>query len=346
METWEIVLILVLVTIALIVLSNHNVSIGFIHLLDNTLFQMALVGAALGISVLSPAVSIVSIATIVIVYYVRNLIKVQMINNSEQAPTRPVSNDNEPRLIVEETQTVETVTTKVVEIENKQKQHDDKHKQDETNLESVGADIHKVNLQTKKEDEDVIESALKEHENRVSVDSPSMIPTNFKVSSPAPVEDVKPLAQDTFPNPRSSGEGFQVDSTDPLAEVRGQAPHAGTPSYIPDGNNRFDDGANIFTPAESPPIAFNEAGAEPTYRPYVKSDGQYGIRELRPYSNVQKYETADYIPGNDMGSNDFSVFGVSIDDKIKNLQNGIVPSSAPPPNFDQAVPQPQNKPIR
>jgi hypothetical protein len=266
METWEIVLILVLVTIALIVLANHNVSMGFIQVLDNSLFQLAIVGLTLAVAVASPAVGIVGIATIVIVYYVRNLIKIQLINANDEEPPMIVeqeSNQNEPRLIIEETHTVET-TTKHIEV-----------------------DKSDCKLNTKDEDEDVVEAALKEHEGRVSLTSPSMMGNNFKIPAPAPVLDAKPLDQDDFPNPRST-EGFAADSSDPLAETRGAAPNAGTASYIPNNKHTFADDANIFTPGSTIPDSYNEGAAEPTLRPYSKADGQYAIAELRPYANLEK----------------------------------------------------------
>lgn len=323
METWEIVLILVLITIALIVLANHNVSLGFIEILDNSLFQLAIVGLTLAVAVASPAVGIVAIATIVIVYYVRNLIKVQLINVGSESPmvVEEESDGQEPRLIVEETRTVET-TTKHIEV-------------------NPGS---KPNYNTKKEDEDVVESALKEHDDRVTLNS-GMFNRSFKIPAPAPVYAVKPMEQDDFPNPRST-EGFQADSTDPDAEVRGPAPPAGTPTYIPNLKNTFSEDSNIFTPKEPVPIGFNEPGAEPTARPYSYSDGQYGINQMRPYSKTEKYETADYIPGKDMGDNEFRPFGVSIDDKITNLRNSIPQSGAPPPNFDLIEPQPAFHPTR
>jgi hypothetical protein len=330
METWEIVLILVLVTIALIVLANHNVSLGFIHLLDNSLFQLAIVGLTLAVAVASPAVGIVAIATIVIVYYVRNLIKVQLINTNESPMiVEEEANQHEPRLIVEETHTVET-TTQHIEVDNNHAAH---------------GSSSECKLNTKDEDEDVVEAALKEHEGRVTLTSSQMFGKNFKIPAPAPVPDSKPLDQDDFPNPRST-EGFQADSSDPLAETHGGAPHAGTPTYVPQGTHKFADDANIFTPGSTVPDGFNEAGAQPTLRPYTKSDGQYGIAEQRPYSVLGKYETADYIPGREMGENDFKQWGVSIDDKITNLRNGIVVGNAPPPNFDVVDPQPSYRPSR
>jgi hypothetical protein len=47
-----------------------------------------------------------------------------------------------------------------------------------------------------------------------------------------------------------------------------------------------------------------------------------------------------------MGDNANSQFGVSIDDKITNLRNGIVVGNDPPPNFDVVDPQPSHKTIR
>lgn len=316
METWEIVLILVLVTMALIVLTNHNVPMGFIEIMDNSLFQLAIVGLTLAVAVASPAVGIVAIATIVIVYYVRNLIKVQLINN----PPIIEEEANEPRLIVEETNIVETRTVKVLEPRT-------------------------PNINTKKEDEDVVEAALKEHEHRVTLSSPNVMSNSFKIPAAAPFSDSKPLDQADFPNPRSA-EGFQADSTDPLAETRGAAPHSGTPTYVPNSKHTFSVDANIFTPGSKVPESFNEAGAPEAFRYYSKSDGQYGINEERPYTGVQKYETADFIPAKDMGDNAYVQFGVSIDDKITNLKNGIVPSTSAPPNFDEIVPQPGFKPSR
>ena len=318
METWEIVLILVLVTIALIVLANHNVSLGLIQILDNSLFQLAIVGLTLAVAVASPAVGIVAIATIVIVYYVRNLIKVQLINVGEESPMliEQETNQNEPRLIVEETHTVETIT-KHIEVDNN----------------------GSYKAQTKPEDADVIEAALKENDSRVALTSSAMFGKNFKIPAPAPVHDTKSLDQDDFPNPRNT-EGFQADSTDPMAETRGVAPQAGTATYNPKMTNVFDADPNVFTPGADIPTGFNEPGAEHTFRPYSKSDGQYAINERRPYTGVQKYETADFIPGKDMGDNTYKQFGVSIDDKMTNLRNGIVSSTAPPPDFDLITPQP------
>ena len=78
MDTWEVVIILVLLTIAITVIAKQEVPLSFISLLDNTYLQLAILGLTLGIAVISPPVAIVAIATIVIVYYVRNLVKIQI----------------------------------------------------------------------------------------------------------------------------------------------------------------------------------------------------------------------------------------------------------------------------
>ena len=87
METWEIVLVLALVTVSLTMLVNQNVSMGLIQLLDSPLFQLAVVGLTLAVAVVSPPVAIVAVATIVVVYYLRNVMKVQMASD-EVAPSR------------------------------------------------------------------------------------------------------------------------------------------------------------------------------------------------------------------------------------------------------------------
>jgi len=319
METWEIVLVLVLVTISSTILVNQNVSLSLIQLLDNSLFQLVIVGLTLGVAVVSPSVAIVAIATIVIVYYVRNLIKVQMINNNliEENSAQGNQGNGSPRMRVEETTTTTVETTMERHIE-------------------IG-DEAGCSAQTKPEDIDVVEAALNEDSSRVAVTAAQMQPQNFKIKAAAPVFASKPLDQEDFPNPRSP-EGFQVDSTDPLVETRGQAPQAGTPSYIASGKNTFADDANIFTPGAAVPEGYNEGTAKPVARAYNQAEGQYGIAAPRPFSGVQKRELADFVPGKEIGSNEYSQHGVSIDDKMTNLMNGIQVSSKPPPNFDAAAP--------
>jgi len=353
METWEIVLILGLVTISLMVLINHKLSSGVISILDNSVFQLAIVGLTLAVAVASPPVAIVAIATIVIVYYIRNLIKVQLIHNTEcQVPDEDdeTKTDNEPRLVVEEVKTVETTTTTQHIKIQESGEHDAQRVKNLHNMVNMHTGSNVPNIQahstntpkepvpnTKPEDKEVVESALKEHQYRVSGES-QMFAKNYKIPGAAPVPDIKPLEQDNFPNPRTSLEGFNAESSDPRVEVNGSAPKAGVSSFIPDNKAVFSVDANIFTKGEPVPIEYNEMSAPPSNRPFSKNEGQYMINEKRPYSSSQKYELADFMPGNDMGSNDYTIFGLSIDDKITNLKKGIVTSTAPPPNFDEVVP--------
>ena len=79
METWEVVLILALVTVSVLVLVQKDMSMSFIRVLDNTFFQLAILTGALAVATISPAVAIVAIATIVVVFYVRNLVKIHIV---------------------------------------------------------------------------------------------------------------------------------------------------------------------------------------------------------------------------------------------------------------------------
>ena len=316
-------------------------------LLDNSLFQLAIVGLTLAVAVVSPPVAIVAIATIIIVYYTRNLIKVQLITNDESCnkPVEISNNDdlqttNEPRLFIEEIKTVETTTrTQHLKTHNIEIQDSSNNSQEEQQNKPVVPDNNNTN--TKPEDVDVLETVLNEEEYRKNRGCP-ISPTQYKIPSVAPFSDIKPAEYDTIPDPRIGNEGFHVDSMDSQLEVNGKAPNAGSSSYLSDNNSTFDVDTNIFTKSENVPVEYNELSAPPTYRPYSLSEGQYEINENRPYSSAQKYEVADFTPGNDLGSNEFAVFGESIDDKMSSLKKTVV-ISKPPPNFDEVVPSPSNK---
>lgn len=301
METWEIVLVLVLVTISLTMLVNQNVSLDLIKVLDNSLFQLLIVGLTLAVAIVSPPVAIVAIATIVVVYYLRNMIKVQMASSPEF-----LGNEEAPpsRMRVEQTRTV----VEVSECDS---------------------------AQTRPEDVDVIEAAMAESGGRIALNSAQLQPENFKIPAPAPIEDIKPLAHEDFPNPRGS-EGFE--SSDPAAELQGSAPVAGTPTYVAPESNTLSVDAEAFMTGGAVPTAFNEALSPPAARPYNESAGQYAINRSRPYSGVEKREVANYVAGKDIGSNEYVQHGSSIDDKIKNLHNGVPVGNAPPPNFDLVTP--------
>ena len=127
MDTWEVVLILVLLTISISVIANREVPLSFISLLDNTYFQLAILGLTLGVAVVSPPVAIVGIATIVTIYYIRNLVKIQIVraNRREEQQER---HDEQPRIEI-----TEAVVTKTEIVANKDtieaalKDHETKH---------------------------------------------------------------------------------------------------------------------------------------------------------------------------------------------------------------------------
>jgi hypothetical protein len=368
MDTWEVVFILALVTISLIILINHNIPIEVIMLLDNSLFQLAIVGLTLLIAVVSPPVAIVSIATIIIIYYTRNLIKVQLITNDDSCD-KPVeisiNNDlqstNEPRLFIEEVKTVETTTrtqhlktqhlkthhlktqesdyNSYDDQQNNEQQYNEQQNNEQQNNEQQNnlVQSNDKNTNTKPEDVDVLETVLNEEQYRNNRGCP-ISPTQYKIPGAAPFPDIKQPEYDTIPDPRIGNEGFHVDSMDSQLEVNGKAPNARSSSYLPDNYPAF----AVDTKSENVPVEYNELSAPPTYRPYSSSEGQYEINENRPYSSAQKYEVADFIPGNELGSNEFAVFGESIDDKMSSLKKTVV-ISKPPPNFDEVVPSPSTK---
>jgi hypothetical protein len=348
METWEIVFILALVTISLIVLVNHNVPASFINLLDNSLFQLAIVGLTLAVAVVSPPVSIIAIATIVIVYYIRNLIKVQLINNietcvenndeeccKEESDNTEKSNDA-PQLIVEEVKTVETTTTRQhVKVNNPPVQ--------QNNVDNDKNESNTPNENTKPEDMDVLESALKADHDKTTGCSTKL--SNYKIPSPSPIQDIKQmehemlLENDIFSTPRNGNEGFTIEPINSKNVSYGTAPSPGTINYLTTNNIDL----SVGTSGDKVIVGYNELSAPPTNRQFSNSEGQYEINETRPSSNPQKYEIANFFPGNDMGTNDFAVFGESIDDKISNLKSGIVVGSKAPLNFDEVVPSPIKK---
>ena len=316
MDTWEVVLILIFVTVALVVLGNQNLPLDLIQVLDNSMFQLLVLGLTLAVAVFSPAVAVVAITTIVIIYYVRNLTKVEMV--SRPVLIEEASNPNQPRItITEETTTVETTTKTKVEIAEPDDGYVDEYEN------------------TKDEDLPAVDAALTEHDSRLSLDSPGLLPKEFKMSGSVPVYDSTSLDREDFENPRSSM--GNPESVDPKDLQHGAAPTpVGTPSYVPMGKNAND--SDVFTPAPVSPHGFNEAMSPASFRPYDKDDGQYAINTQRPFSLPMKTELASYMPDDNVGSNSFTKVGVSIDDKVTNLAKGIPISSAPPPNFDLATP--------
>jgi hypothetical protein len=182
------------------------------------------------------------------------------------------------------------------------------------------------------DNKDVIATALQEHESRPPPTEDIGTRTGIKGKQHV-IQDQKPPVNEKFDNPRSDySEGFNVASNDAQAEFHAAAPQSTGVRMIPVDSE-------IFTPASNGVEGSNEILAAPASRSFADSAGQYSINEIRPSTAAEaKYETADYMPASDLGSNKFDPVGVSIDDKITILKKGILPSSAPPPNFNNAVP--------
>jgi len=324
METWEVVVILVLITLAISVIAKHEVPLTFVALLDSTFFQLAILGATLGVAAVSPAVAIVSIATIVIVYYIRNLVKIQLATadmDDNRAMSDMVGEDG-PRLeIHEQTAVVHEETSAVVVVPG---------------TEPV-ARTGFPPIETKPHDatnKDVVETAMKEHESRVPIDTLHNDVGSKASNNPGspPMVNAKPPEHENMENPRGSSD--EAEPFDAQADFRATAPSPGTDMHI-NGPNVDSD---IFSAAPSNLDAYNEQNAAAPIRNFADSAGQYNIGETRPQSNYGKYEVSEFAPGSDMGINDYKQFGVSIDDKMNNLKLGITPSAQPPPNFDTVTP--------
>jgi hypothetical protein len=103
MDTWEIVLILLLLTVSVLVISKHEIPLSFVTLLDNIYFQLIILGLTLALSTVSPASALVAVATVVIMYYVRNVVKIQIFQMTQQAQEEQLNNEVEqPRIEITE----------------------------------------------------------------------------------------------------------------------------------------------------------------------------------------------------------------------------------------------------
>jgi hypothetical protein len=304
METWEVVLILALVTVSVMVLVQKEMSMTCIRLLDNTFFQLAILTGALAVATISPAVAIVAIATIVVVFYVRNLTKIQMITPYELSAV----DEDTPR--IEMTEKTERTMTIVGDVPV-----------------SAGT-LPDVNAPPPKDNKDVVAKALSEHESRPPMQQP-LVGQRASISGTAPLVSQLPPPHENFPNPR--GSAMTADPVDSKMAMYGEAPVSGfTPSIEEEEG---------FTAAAGYSIdGKDESSTEFIVRPFNDNQGQYNLNEVRPNQRPGKYELADFMPGTEMGSNDFAPTGVSIDDKVSNLQNGFVTSSAAPPDFNNAFP--------
>jgi len=310
METWEVVLILVLLTISISVIANREVPLSLITLLDNTYFQLIILAATLGVAVVSPPVAIVAISTIVTIYYIRNVVKVQIMQMrrrfemeqeaeiERREAEKKVEEDeesSEPRIEIKET----TQTTTQIEIvANK----------------------------------DTLEAALSDHESRQPAKSKEQIGTRSNLGGVPPSSDYAEVPQKELPDPRKTQDSNGVESFDSRSDVNSAAP-VGTSRKI---LGTVD--SDVFSASRRTPIGYNESSASKKIRAFNENTGQYDIDESRPVSEVERYVIADYSPADNMGSNQFELLGDSIDDKINILSAGVLPSAMPPSNYNEAYP--------
>ena len=281
MDTWEVVLILLFLSISILVIVNRDVPLPLIEVLDNSYLQLVILAGALALAVLSPPVAIVAISTIVTVYYMRNVIKIQIMRmqrnaamemeekiNREAAATAP----EEPRIEIRETT---NVVTEIIA------------------------------------DKEAIEAALQEHDSRHS----------------------NRTMNNTATNPRAIQSPEGVESFDQTTNNNAEAPSETSRRVIGSVDSP------VFTAARETPMGYNELKAPKKIRSYRDNTGQYDLDESRPLADVEKYETADFMPNSDMGDNKFVPVGSSIDDKVRILTSGLMPSSAPPPSFNTVDPK-------
>ena len=313
MDTWEVVIILVLLTIAITVIAKQEVPLSFISLLDNTYLQLAILGLTLGIAVISPPVAIVAIATIVIVYYVRNLVKIQIAQlkrRMEQEYEQELQRRREHELHIREQQKKES-------------------KHDEPRIE-IREEIKTIKTTEIIADKETLDAALKEHESRQPSNAQADIGTRSSIGGVPAMSNNKPAAHSEILDPRG-----------PHRDVESFDTHGSFHSEAPTGTERqplASIASDVFTSSRSVDGYNESTAAVQTIRSYNDNSGQYDLHESRPEASVERYDVVDYLPMKDMGANNFEPVGVSIDDKINLLKRGILPSSAPPPDFNTVVP--------
>lgn len=300
METWEVVLILALLTISIIVITKHKVPTEIITILDSPIFQIVLLGLTLVAAVTSPAVAIVAVTTLVVVYYMRNVVKIQIV--SANVKTMP----HGAQVAVIEEKRVTTI------INNHEHNIMPVPKQD-------------PNAET-------IEQALKESEMRPPNYNHQVIGNKMPVNGSLQFPAEKARSYEIFADPR--GKSTSVESFDTEAKFNYNVPSSAVDrTIVPEVDSE------VFKRGPQNPDASNEdTTISNQMRGFNSNDGQYEINEPRPSSLPGKYEVSTYNPDEFIGSNKFIPVGVSVDDKIKNLSNGKFVSGAPPPNFDLPVP--------
>lgn len=309
MDTWEVVLILILLTIAVSVIAKHEVPLALVTLLDNIYFQLAILGLTLGVAVVSPPVAIVAVATIVIIYYIRNIVKIQIVQMNKRI-------EEEARRNFDREQAAKAEAAKAAAEAPK----DDGPRIEITEQRRV-LNISSGNA--------TIDAALKEHETRPTSYSKD-IGSRSSIGGMLNAEKDFEAPKIEMPNPR--GEAKTVESFDMQATFNSTAPQAKEARTV---INEVD--SMVFAKAGKV-VPHNEDNAKPVVRQYTDSTGQYPIFESRAQSKPEKYEQLDFIPMSDMGSNHFESVGISIDDKMTILKKGLLPSSNPPPDYNMTVP--------
>jgi hypothetical protein len=305
METWEVVIILALLTVSIIVISRHKVPTEAITFLDNTIVQIVLLGLTLLAAVASPAVAVVAVTTLVVVYYMRNVVKMQIVQANMGSKVNPQI------AIIEE----KRITTIV-------------NKDTSNSKENMPSPVSSSHSQT-------IETALRESNLRPPASNYEVIGTRASLNSQMPPSLEKTKTYATFTDPRGSVKN--VEPFDSQAQFNYNVQSSAIDrTIIPEIDSE------IFKRYPYIPAPANENTAIANQmRNYAEDNGQYRIDEARPFTVPAKYEEANYNPDDFVGSNNFAPIGVSIDDKVRNMSRGKFVTGSPPPDFDKAVPNRQ-----
>jgi hypothetical protein len=264
--------------------------------------------------VISPPVAIIAISTIVTIYYIRNVVKVQIMKMQRRAELEreeAIDRENEDRRVAE---AVEEASEEEPRIEIRE------IKKTVTETEIIA-------------DRETLEAALKDHESKQPAESRKQIGVRSSLGGVPPQNEYAEVNQPMdMADPRKTQEPTGIESFDSTADRN---------SDVPAGSFRKVLGSvdsDVYTAAKRDPVGYNEGKAPPKLRSYNENEGQYDIDESRPSSEVERYEIADFTPNNDMGNNKFESVGKSIDDKINILNKGVLPSSMPPPDYNKAYP--------
>jgi hypothetical protein len=293
MDTWEVVLILLFLSISILVIANRDVPLPLIEALDNTYVQLVVLACALSLAVLSPPVAIVAISTIVTVYYMRNVVKVQIMRMRRKAEL-----EQEERMEKEAQKAAIAAASASASASAS-------HEEPRIEIRETTNTVTEIIA-----DKEAIEAALQEHESSDSDRTMGDMTNPRKIQSPTGVEAFDQTADNNSLAPTNSSRRAlgAVDSP-------------------------------VFTASRETPMGYNELKAPKKLRGYRDNAGQYDLDEMRPLSDVERYETADYMPNRDMGDNKFVPVGSSIDDKVRILTSGVMPSAAPPSNINSVDPK-------